>query len=147
MRHKINIIMPSQPSQLRFSAEWVSSELSRPTRDSDSFRSGPRRIRLGQLVSDSAESLNRANEAASSQMKVAFEVTNATIAFQMRNLHENCVLNTRSAFTSNKYNTFPDWGLTFATVWQYPGKRSRQLNRFKRYTYKLIKMVQQYTDE
>ena len=60
MRHKIIIIMPSRPSQLRFSAESVSSELSRPTRDSDSSRSGPRRIRRGRLVSDSAASLNRA---------------------------------------------------------------------------------------
>jgi len=59
MRHKIIIIMPSQPSQLRFSTESVSSELNRPTRDSDSSRSGPRQIRLGRLVSDSAESLNR----------------------------------------------------------------------------------------
>ena len=59
MSHKIIIIMPSRPSQLRFSAESISSELSRPTRDSDSSRSGPRRIRLGRLVSDSAETLNR----------------------------------------------------------------------------------------
>jgi len=59
MRYKIIIIMPSRPSQLRFSAESVSSELSRSTRNSDSSRSGPRRIRLGQLVSDSAEFLNR----------------------------------------------------------------------------------------
>ena len=59
MRHKIIIIMPSRPSQLRFSAESVFSELSRPTRESDSSRSAPRRIRLGRLVSDSAESLNR----------------------------------------------------------------------------------------
>ena len=51
--------MSSRPNQLRISAELVSSELSRPTRDSDSSRSGPRRIRLGRLVSDSAESLNR----------------------------------------------------------------------------------------
>jgi len=57
MRYKIIIIMSSRPSQLRFSAKSVSYELSRPTRDSDSSRSGPRRIRL---VSDSAESLNRA---------------------------------------------------------------------------------------
>ena len=60
MRHKIIIIMPSRPSQLRFSTESVSSELSRPTRDSDSSWSGPRQIRLGRLISDSAESLNRA---------------------------------------------------------------------------------------
>jgi len=59
MRHKIIIIIPSRPSQLRFSAESVSSELSRSTRDSDSSRSGPRQIRLGRLVSDSAETLNR----------------------------------------------------------------------------------------
>ena len=48
----------NRPSQLRFLAESVSFELSRPTCDSDSSRSGPRRIRLGRLVSDSAESLN-----------------------------------------------------------------------------------------
>ena len=59
MRHKIIIIMPSRPSQLLFSVESVSSEMSKPTRDSDSSRSGPRRIRLSRLVSDSAESLNR----------------------------------------------------------------------------------------
>ena len=52
--------MPSRPSQPQFSTESVSSELSRLTRDSDSSRSGPRRIRLGRLVSDSAESLNHA---------------------------------------------------------------------------------------
>jgi len=51
--------MPSRPSQLRFSAESVSSELSRPTRDSESSRSGPRRIQLSRLVSDSAKSLNQ----------------------------------------------------------------------------------------
>ena len=49
MRHKIIIIMPSRPSQLRFSTESVSSELSRPTRDSDSSRSGPRRVWLGRV--------------------------------------------------------------------------------------------------
>jgi len=59
MSYKIIIIMPSRPSQLRFSAESVFSELSRPTRDSDSSRSGLKRIRLGRLISDSAESLNR----------------------------------------------------------------------------------------
>ena len=62
MRHKISIIMPSRPSQLRFSTESISSELSRPTHDSELSRSGPRQIRLGRLVSDSAESLNHVPE-------------------------------------------------------------------------------------
>ena len=71
MRHKI-IIMPSRPSRPQFSAESVSSELSRPTRDSDSSRSGPRRIRLGRLVSDSAESLNHGWYSAALQIETGF---------------------------------------------------------------------------
>ena len=42
-------IRPSQPSRLRFSPESVSFELSRLTRDSNSSRSGPRRIRPSRL--------------------------------------------------------------------------------------------------